>query len=103
MQLRPCAHILCILCLHCTMKSNNDALSVHAERLLPAWAGAFPRQQVLLRICLNGSFRPLHLCKPWERRRQLTGESLSTGMRPLRASTCFGVNSSFCTLCPSRP
>ena len=32
-----------------------------------------------------------------------TGELGSTGMRPFSVSTCFGVNSSFCSLCPSRP
>jgi hypothetical protein len=35
----------------------------------------------------------------WER----TGELTSTGMRPVSVSTCLGVNSSRCTLCPSRP
>lgn len=38
-----------------------------------------------------------------EAQERLTGDSLSTGMRPLKASTAFGVNSSFCTVCPKRP
>jgi hypothetical protein len=32
-----------------------------------------------------------------------TGELGSTGILPLSVSTCLGLNSSFCRLCPSLP